>query len=153
MMEATNMRDTIEREILIRAPVERVYSAIAEPEQIVRWFPDRMEGKLTPGERPTFDFGEYGKASVYIVAAEPHHYFAYRWIPGGDSLAPSGDVLQHANTLVEFRLEKVAEGTKLRLSESGFAALPAEVYEKSLKENSEGWNFMLDRLLKLAEQV
>jgi uncharacterized protein YndB with AHSA1/START domain len=145
------MRDTIEREIIIRAPIERVYRAIADPEQIVRWFPDAIEGDLSPGERPVLDFGQYGKASVYIVAAERNHYFAFRWIPGGDSLAPSGDVLQHPNTLVEFRLESTAEGTKLRLIESGFASLPAEFYEKAFKENSEGWDYMLDRLVKYSE--
>ena len=32
--------------------------------------------------------------------------------------------------------------------ESGFASLPAEVYEQSLKDNTEGWQFMLDRLQK-----
>ncbi|HEY0867227.1 MAG TPA: SRPBCC family protein [Fimbriimonas sp.] len=147
------MRDTIEREIIIRAPVERVYNAIAEPEQIVRWFPDAIEGRLKPGERPTLDFGEYGKSSIYVEAAEPHHYFAYRWRPGSDSLDTGGDVLQQPNTLVEFRLEPVAEGTRLKLTESGFASLPAEVYEKAFKDNNEGWDYMLDRLAKYAAQA
>jgi hypothetical protein len=32
--------------------------------------------------------------------------------------------------------------------ESGFASLPAEVAEKSLKQNSGGWDYMLGRLEK-----
>ncbi len=147
----TSLQDTIEREITIRAPKERVYAAITDPEQIVQWFPDGIEGKLEAGERPVLDFGEYGKNKIYVVAADPFDYFAYRWT-SGSSFIPEGfmgDTLNHWNTLVEFRLEEVADGTRVKLLESGFASLPTEVYEQLLKDNSGGWSYMLDRLEKL----
>ena len=148
----STLQDTIEREMVIRAPKERVYNAIADETQIVQWFPDSMEGKLTPGERPVFDFGEYGKAPIYVVAADPHHYFAYKWLPGANYMPEGieGDVLRVPHTLVEFRLEDVPDGTRLRLKESGFAGLPPEVYEVAIKDNSGGWDYMLDRLNKFA---
>ncbi len=143
----TALKDTIERELLLKAPIKRVYAAIAEPEQIVKWFPDGIEGKLQKGERPVLDFGEYGKHAILVTAAEPHHYFAYRWTPG--SVPGSlGRVEDRPNTLVEFRLEKIEGGTRLRLKESGFASLPSEYYEGAVKDNTEGWAFMLDRLEK-----
>jgi hypothetical protein len=51
--------------------------------------------------------------------------------------------------VVEFRLEPFGTGTSVRLIESGFAALPTEKGESSLKDNSSGWDYMLDRLGKL----
>ncbi|MCR8922924.1 SRPBCC family protein [Dasania sp. GY-MA-18] len=137
------MQDVIQREIIINATKERVYNAIATPEQLVLWFPETLEGDYKVGEQPVFGFGEYGKSQVYIVAANPYEYFAYRWVPGANNFL--GDVLTVPNTLVEFRIQEQAHGQcKLTLIESGFAALPAEAYT----ENSGGWDFMLGRLIK-----
>jgi uncharacterized protein YndB with AHSA1/START domain len=146
----TAMQDIIEREIVVRATKERVYSAITDPAQIVMWFPDGIEGKLEKGERPIFDFGEYGKNQIYVVAADPHDYFAYRWV-SGSRLGPEGfvgDPLTEPHTLVEFRLSETPEGTIVKLKESGFASLPAEIYELSFTDNTSGWAYMFDRLEK-----
>jgi uncharacterized protein YndB with AHSA1/START domain len=132
--------------MVLRAPRERVFQAIADPKQIVKWFPDRIEGKLDKGERPVFDFGDYGKVAIYVVASDPHDYFAYRWVPSVG--ASEADPLKQANTLVEFHLEDAPEGTRLKLTESGFASLPKGVLEKSFKDNNEGWDAMLPRLEK-----
>jgi uncharacterized protein YndB with AHSA1/START domain len=146
----TALQDTIEREIMVRAPRERVYSAIADADQIVKWFPERVEGKMAVGERPIFDFGKYGKVHLYVVAAQPYEYFAYRWLPGSEYQPGfEGDVLSKPNTLVEFRLEDAPDGTRVRLKESGFASLPPEAYEKAFADNSEGWTEELAKLVKL----
>jgi len=143
------IQDSIEKEIVVRAPKERVYAALTTPEQFVKWFSIGVEGKFETGERPIVDFGEYGKFKIYVVAANPHDYFAYRCVdcsihsPQGFD----GDVLAEPNTLVEFTLESVEGGTKLHLKESGIASLPAEVIEQTLQGQSEGWDFMLGRLL------
>jgi uncharacterized protein YndB with AHSA1/START domain len=151
----TMIQDTIEREMVLRAPKERVYNAITQPEQIVKWFPEGIEGKLIAGERPVFDFGEYGKFSIYVEASDPHDYFAYRWVSGSQFVPGGfiGDPLKMPNTLVEFRLEDAPEGTLLKLKESGFASLPAEYMEQALKDNNGGWDFMLERLQKLMTQA
>jgi len=141
------IQDTIQRELVLRAPKERVFNAIADPTQIVKWFPDKVEGKLAKGEKSVFDFTDYGRVAIHVVASDPHDYFAYRWVPSVG--ASENDPLQQANTLVEFRLEDVPEGTRLKLTESGFASLPKEVIEKSLSDNNEGWDFMMARLEKL----
>jgi uncharacterized protein YndB with AHSA1/START domain len=142
--EETDMQDTIQREITIKAPRERVYAAIADPTQIINWFPNAVEGSFDVGQRPIFDFGEHGRNQIYIEAAQPHEYFAYRWVPGSSHIL--GDVLTMANTLVEFRLAESDGVTKVTLLESGFASLPAELAETSLKQNSGGWEYMLGRL-------
>ncbi len=148
------IQDSIERKITIRAPKERVYSAITDPKQIVSWFPDTIDGTLEIGATPTIDFGKEYKFQILIVAANPHDYFAYRWVPANadGSVGFKGDVLAFPNTLVEFRLADDPIGTALTLTESGFSTLPAAVAEKQLEENSGGWDYMLDRLEKLFVQ-
>lgn len=142
------IQDSVEKEIVVRASRERVYAALTTPDQLVKWFPLGVEGKLDTGERPVFDFGEYGKFKIHVVAANPYDYFAYRCVPGSIYCPQGflGDVLEHPNTLIEFTLETVAGGTKVHLKESGIASLPAEVIEQTLKGNDDGWTFMMNRL-------
>ena len=40
---------TIDREVLIEAPVEVVWRTITEPDQITQWFADRVELVVEPG--------------------------------------------------------------------------------------------------------
>lgn len=148
------MQDVIEREIVVRAPKEKVFEAITKPERLAVWFPDAVEGKVAEGERPIFDFGEYHKTQIYIVAVQPFDYFAYRWalwtlFRGQDFL---GDPLEHPNTLVEFHLEATGEGTRVKVRESGFAAMPAEHVAEAFKENTSGWEYMMNRLEKLMNE-
>jgi uncharacterized protein YndB with AHSA1/START domain len=147
------LQDTIVREVTIGADQEKVYAALTDPDKLGQWFPDRVEGKIEPGERPVFDFGEYGRHSVYVVATDPHSYVAYRWIPGAVHVPQGfiGDVLQEPNTLCEFFISPVDGGTQVRLVESGFASLPAEFYETALRENQGGWDIMVHRLKTFVE--
>jgi uncharacterized protein YndB with AHSA1/START domain len=146
------MQDTIEREITVKASQKRVYQAISDPKQIVTWFPDEIEGSLAVGERPVFSFtAQKHKTQIFVEAAKPYEYFAYRWVPGRAGII--GDVMKVPNTLVEFRIEETGDGTRVTLKESGFASLPAEVAEESLRDNSGGWNIMMDRLEKAMSQA
>jgi len=123
------------------------------PEQFVKWFSTGVEGTFEAGERPIIDFGDYGKFKIYVVAANPYDYFAYRSVDASIHSPQGfyGDVLAEPNTLVEFTLEAVEGGTKVHLKESGIASLPAEVIGQTLKGNSAGWEFMLRRLLGYLE--
>jgi uncharacterized protein YndB with AHSA1/START domain len=146
------MQDTIIREIIVKATKERVYKAITDPEQIVTWFPDAIEGgTLEVGQRPVLSFKGYDhKASIYVEAATPFTYFAYRWVPGSTGIV--GDVLRVPNTLVEFIIDEQGEGTKVTVKESGFASLPTEVAKKSFTDNSGGWEHMMHRLEQMVIQ-
>ncbi|MDQ3098747.1 MAG: SRPBCC family protein [bacterium] len=145
------MQDTIIREITVKASKERVYQAISDPKQITTWFPDTVDGTLEVGQRPVFEFtSENHKTSIYVEAATPNDYFAYRWVPGFPGMV--GDVLTVPNTLVEFIIEESGDGTKITLKESGFATLAPEIAEESLKQNSGGWEHMMSRLEKELSQ-
>ena len=141
------MQDTIERKITINASKEKIYDAIANSKKVIKWFPETLEGEYSAGKQPIFGFGDHGKNQIYIVDAKPHEYFAYRWLPGAHNFL--GDVRSIKNTLVEFRIEEEAPGScKVTLTESGFSELPIEIMEDAFKQNSGGWDFMLDRLVK-----
>ena len=140
------MQNTIQREIIINASKERIYRAIATPEQVVLWFPETLDGDMAVGQQPILGFGEYGKNQIYIVQATPHDYFAYRWVPGANNFI--GDVRSVPNTLVEFRIYEESSGScKLVLTETGFAELPSEMMAAAFEQNSGGWDFMLGRLV------
>jgi uncharacterized protein YndB with AHSA1/START domain len=140
----TMMQDTIEREVTIRAAKERVFNAIVDPEQLTCWFPKAVQGKIEKGGEPVFSFGPGHDYQVNVIALDPHDYFAYRWATSPTGFV--GDVLPHSNTLVEFRLQEVPEGTLVRIKESGFASLTVEDLEKVYADHIGGWEYMLPRL-------
>lgn len=143
------MQDAIEKEFITKASKEKVFQAITDIGQIVKWFPDSVEGELKPNSRASFTFKGHGIAPVYIVAVEPNDYFAYRWVPGSIQDTNVGkDILERPTTLVEFRLETVEGGTKVKLKESGFSKISPEVMAKAYEQNTNGWGFMLGRLEK-----
>ena len=133
----------VERETLVRGPIERVYAALTDPSLFPTWGPERVEGKMAPGERPVFDFGGSGKVAVYIVALDAPRYFAYRWVQGvTDPAILLADPLQGPHTLVEFHLEKIEAGTRVRVVESGLAPA-AFVTPAGLEQMGKGWELML----------
>jgi uncharacterized protein YndB with AHSA1/START domain len=141
------MQDKIERKVIIKAPKENVYTAIADPKQITKWFPDKIDGELKEGEQPIFHFSGHGKSQIYVVAMRPHDYFAYRWVPGASNFV--GDVLSTDSTLVEFNITETDGVSTVSMTESGFSKLPKPQAEAAFKQNSGGWEFMLGRLEKI----
>ena len=139
------MQDTIMRTVTINATKETIYDAITNPERVVLWFPERVEGSYEKGEQPILDFGRDGRSRILIVDAVPHSYFAFRWIPGSNSFV--GDVRTELTTLVEFRITEEPNGRcTVTMTESGFASLPADIAARSYEENTEGWGAMMLRL-------
>ena len=50
--------------------------------------------------------------------------------------------------LLSHRLDVFSNGEVQEQGVTPPASLPADVYQQSLKDNTEGWQFMLDRLQK-----
>ena len=146
--------DKIERETVIAAPVERVWTLITEAEHVGRWFGDAgAEIDLRPGGAMVFRWSEYGTSRGTVVAVEPTSRFAYRWAPFGRG---RGDEPVEGNsTLVEFTLEPEGDGTRLRVVESGFAALDGTDEQRAewLQGNTGGWEQETDELREYAEKV
>jgi uncharacterized protein YndB with AHSA1/START domain len=145
--------DRIEREVLIDAPVEVVWTIVTEPEHMVRWFSDAAEVDLRPGGDLLLRFGEGATGVGTVERVERPHLFSFRWVspePGRDMAAAAGHF-----TLVEFLLRAEGEGTRLRVVESGFAGLEGTAEENAAlaERHTGGWGTFLDRLAALASSA
>jgi uncharacterized protein YndB with AHSA1/START domain len=140
--------DAIEKEILISAPVETVYRVITEPAQIAQWFADAAELDPAPGGEGRLTFEDRAtnqpmSTRLRVEAAEPPHRFAFRWD------YPDGEQPHEGNApLVEFTLTAEGPGTRLRVIESGFAALgkPEQVKATYIDMHDKGWDVHLASL-------
>ena len=123
-------------------PIERVWRAITEPDELAQWFPSNVEGERTVGAELVFvddeqraaaqEAGEPTRAEGpmfrgTVVAVDPPHVFSFTW--GGE--------------LLRFELHRDGDGTRLvftqQLSHQSVAA-----------RNGAGWHACLgalDRLL------
>ena len=146
--------DQIERETTIEAPVERVWELLTQAEHVGRWFGDAgAEIDLRPGGELVMHWREHGSSRARIEAVEPHSRFSYRWAPYKD---PGGDEPVEGNsTLVEFTLAAEGNATRLRVVESGFAALACSDEQRAanLEGNTEGWAAELGELADYAKRV
>ncbi|WP_327673481.1 SRPBCC domain-containing protein [Kitasatospora sp. NBC_00458] len=142
--------DRIERETLIEAALERVWSLVAEPGFWVGT-PEGVAGTVArEGESVVAHNPEYGDFPVRVEKVEPPTYLAYRWA----SAFPGEELREDNSTLVEFTLSAEGDKTRLRVVESGFAALAAseEQRSKAVQDNSGGWPQVFDALRTRAEQ-
>ncbi|MEW2489507.1 SRPBCC domain-containing protein [Streptomyces sp. NPDC048411] len=142
--------DRIERETLIEARVERVWSLVADPGF---WVADKanLPGiAAKEGESVVAKNAEYGDFPVRVEKVEPPTYVAYRWA----SAFPGEELREDNSTLVEFTLTPEGDKTRLRVVESGFAALAGseELRSKAVKDNTGGWPQVFDALKTRAEQ-
>jgi uncharacterized protein YndB with AHSA1/START domain len=129
------MQDSIERMTHIQIDIETVWEALTTAEGIRRWFGDEAEIDLRPGGEARFGWTEYGASShAIVVEVDRPTRFSYRWTAGDADRADDGP-----STLVEFTMTERDGGTDVSLRESGFALLPPEIIEQSLKENTSGW--------------
>lgn len=152
MTQATET-NVIEKEIVLRAPRSRVWSAIADAEKFGQWFGMKFDGAFTSGQEMSGKFTnpKYAHITLYmtIVDIEPETLFSYRWHPG--ALDTTVDYSKEATTLIEFRLSDADGGTKLTVVESGFDELPEWRRAEAFKMNSGGWTSQVENIRKYVE--
>jgi uncharacterized protein YndB with AHSA1/START domain len=135
----------IERDILIEAPVEVVWRTVTEPDQMTRWFADKVDLVVEPGAHGYMGFGEQG-GPVVVEAVEPPTRFSFRWNhPAGEEPTATNSLL------VEFTLSPEGEHTRLRVSESALGSIDRPDIDKAkyAEEHNHGWGEFLGRLDRL----
>ena len=140
---------TIQREILVEAPVDVVWQTITEPAHITEWFADRVELDVRPGGEGTFVFDEHArteltKVAIAVETVDPPRRFAFRWgHPDGVAAVPENSVL------VTFTLTSEGEArTRLRVVETGLerTGWPEDELARYADDHREGWAHHLGRL-------
>jgi uncharacterized protein YndB with AHSA1/START domain len=131
---------SISREIVIDAPLERVWAVVTEPEHIAGWLSDEVEVDLRPGGAMLLTWHGHGSYRARVETVEPPRAFAFRWLRSED--------VEAGSTLVAMTLSPEGDGTRLRVVESGFAELawPEDEQARHADENRVGWGVELDEL-------
>lgn len=144
------MNDKIEREVTINAPISTVWETITRPEHISKWFSDSAELELKPGGIGKIKWERFGEAPLEIVDVDEPHIFSFRWVSADEETRQN-----NGQTLVKFVLTEDGEGTRLLLTETGFAQLDITNEEKKsvYDKHSNGWISLLTSLQNYASTV
>ncbi|MDO8248804.1 MAG: SRPBCC family protein [Rhodoferax sp.] len=145
------LTDRIEKDVLLKVPLARVWRALSNAEEFGDWFGVALKGKIfavgqhvqgpitSPGyEHVVFD--------VLIERMEPQRLLAFRWHPY--AVNPTVDYSQEPTTLVEFELKAVEGGTLLSVVESGYDSVPPERRLEAFRMNSGGWDEQMENVKK-----
>jgi uncharacterized protein YndB with AHSA1/START domain len=145
--------DRIEKTILVRAPQARVWRAIAEAKEFGAWFGCELDGKLAPGARVPGRVikksGDRLPMELVVEDVEPERRLSFRWHPY--AVDPKVDYSKEPMTLVVFELESRPDGTLVRVTESGFDALPPGRRTEALPRNTEGWGIQMKNIAAYVE--
>jgi uncharacterized protein YndB with AHSA1/START domain len=158
--------DRIEKQLVLRASRERVWSAISEARQFGSWFGVELKGEFVAGatvigriaatkvdpevaklQQPYIGF----PFEIRIERMEPMDLFSFRWHPY--AVDRSADYSAEPMTLVEFRLQELVQGTLLTITESGFNCIPLERRAKAFTSNDGGWAHQLQLIEKYLVQL
>lgn len=135
---------SIAKEIEIKAPVEAVWKALTDAEELINWFP--LDAKVTPGKGGAIRMSwrnEYEFQSP-IEIWETNKHLRMVWADSG-SEDPHGDDEQKvkfpAKVAVDYYLESQGSTTVLRLVHSGFSSDSDwdELYDGTCR----GWDYQL----------
>jgi len=153
--------DQIEKRVVLKAPVDRVWRAISDAKQFGVWFGVELDGPFVAGKpvtgciRPTQVDASVAKGQQqydgvrlewHVEAIEPMRRFAFRWHPFG--VDKHVDYSHEPMTLVEFMLAEATGGTQLTIRESGFDKIPLERRAKAFAANDGGWTKQVELIEK-----
>ena len=147
--------DSIERDVLIDAPQQRVWDLITKPEYLEKWWASNgAEIDLKVGGTLTMKFKHEGMEGPYVCLIEEvdePRSFAIRWAPwaGGAPVEPGN------STHIQFTLTAEGDSTRVTVVESGFSELDytdAEL-QTYFEQNVNGWGIVLGSLKELAGGV
>ena len=132
---------SIERELHIDAPPEVVFDVISRPEHIRDWWNAETEIEPVAGSAGELVWDDDMTAQITVVEADPPRRFSFRWT--------------QASLLAIFDLTPSGDGTRLRLTETGFREQGWELakLEEAYNDHVEGWERYLPRLAETATRV
>jgi uncharacterized protein YndB with AHSA1/START domain len=133
--------DRIEKQMELKAPVSRVWRALTDYREFGEWFRVNLEGPFVAGQvsrgQITLPGYDHLRMEFVVQKMEPEQLFSYTWHPY--AIDPKADYSKETPTLVEFRLEKSANGALLVVTESGFDKIPSDRRLEAFRMTDNGW--------------
>lgn len=151
--------DQIRKQVVLRAPRERVWRAISNAREFGTWFGVACDAPFTAGATvparivPTKVDPEVAKMQeeyagmafdIMVERIEPLSLLSFRWHPYEP--AAGADRATEPTTLVEFVLEEHPDGTLLTITESGFDRVPLARRAEAFKANEQGWTLQTTQI-------
>ena len=158
--------DAIEKQVLLSAPLSRVWRAISDSSEFGTWFGVTFEGPFVAGaplrgaitgtkvdpEVAKLQKPHEGRPfNILVEQMEPERLFSFRWHPY--AIEPGTDYSSEPTTLVTFQLDETAEGVQLTLTESGFDQIPLDRRAKAFAANEGGWGHQMVLIAKYLTNV
>jgi uncharacterized protein YndB with AHSA1/START domain len=147
-------QDSVVSEIEIAAPAERIFKALTDPDQLMRWFNDatcpvkfwRMDARLGGGYsyatkktnviiNGVDEFECHGE----ILEMDPPRLLVYTWIG-------NWHVVKDRKTVVRWELTPTSAGTRVKVTHSGLVDEPA-----ARGDYCNGWPGVVQNLKEFAE--
>jgi uncharacterized protein YndB with AHSA1/START domain len=144
--------DAIIKTVILNAPLERIWNAIAHAGEFGVWFGVRFDGEFEAGKRlnGVITATQVNDAiaaaqkpyegtpfEIVVEAIEPMRRFAFRWHPY--AVEAGEDYGREPMTLVEFVLADAEDGVHLTITESGYDGIPPNRRAEAFTMNEGGW--------------
>jgi uncharacterized protein YndB with AHSA1/START domain len=133
--------EPIIKEVLLNAPVSKVWKAITDKTEMKLWYFDLAEFKPEVGFEFQFYAGDEKKQWLHLCKVTEvikEEKLTYSWRYDGYS----------GNSYVTFELFPEGNRTKLKLTHKGLETFPADVKELGRENFEEGWNQIIGTSLK-----
>jgi len=142
------MADCVEKRVELKAPISRVWRAPIDYREFGERFHVKLEDPFVPGHlsrgRITYPDHENTQFEAAVQKMEPERPFSLTWHP-----YPANPQIDYSrDTLVEFKLEKNAKGTLLRVTEFGFDKVPGDRRLEIFRVNDDGWAEQLKNIAR-----
>jgi uncharacterized protein YndB with AHSA1/START domain len=147
MTASSNVSDTIERDIFIAASAEEVWDLVSVPGWWINDGTLDLDSVEPLGDdRAVVHHPDAGDLLIERLAADAPRTVTFRWlVSGAEARRADAAEDQFLYTRVTFTLTPEPGGTRLAVTESGFATASMEekARRRAYTDNSEGWEIEL----------
>lgn len=133
--------DKIEKQHQFKQPIEQVWNAISQSEEISEWF-IQADFKAEVGYKYTFTH-EKTKIVGEVLKANPVFELVYTWIVSGTETI----------TTVSWVLKENENGTLLTLEHSGISNYPGDTAVVMFNNFKGGWDACVNNLEKYLSEI
>lgn len=117
-------------EKIYQYPIDKVWNAITNPEALAKWF---VPGKFEAVEGSEYSLAnESAKVKGKILKVTKPVLLIYTWIAGDTEV----------ETVVQWKLEKTDDGTKLTIIHEGMEKLEKS-YPSLIEKFGQGWTYVV----------